>query len=171
MSYAPQPIRPETAVIKLVKNIRHRRELSAAKWPWGNTYDQDIMNAQRDELENRLHKINSLTRQVNSMFDLYLDANDGHVYLRHWSRDCDCVESTSIHHFEPVDEDGNRRSATQMAELIDELIDRENEWADGPFSIGLINKSAYDELKANPIPKRDRIAEAWDNGNTAPYNV
>ena len=171
MSYAPKPIRSDTAVIKLVENILHRRELSMAKWPWGKTYDQDVMEAQCDELENRLRKVNSLTRRVNSMFDLYLDANDGHVYLSHWSRDCDCVEGTSIHHFDPVDEDGNRRSATQMAELVDELIDRENEWADGPFSIGLINKSAYDEFKANPIPERDRIAEAWDNGNTAPHNV
>lgn len=168
-SYTPNMLNAGVELARWAKNFCRRTESIDAKDDKARNRIWD--ECQTDELDNRLHRINDLSKKVNSLFRLYLDANDGYVYLGHWSRDCDCVEGHSVRRIKPLDDDGNRRSAEQMSELIDEIIGEENEWADGPFSIYLINKAEYDEFVENPAPSRDRIMEAFEDGNPSPFCV
>ena len=78
------------------------------------------------------------------------------VPVKVWSRDCDMCESTTLRTI----------PATPMA--YDRFCDREYEWAEGPVSIRLLTLEEAEEF----TPEfRDRIAEAWDNGNTSPHYV
>ena len=46
------------------------------------------------------HAIRSLSNTVAELLGLYLTANNGNIYLYHWSRDCDMVEGSHVskHH-------------------------------------------------------------------------
>ena len=78
------------------------------------------------------------------------------VYLYQWSRDCDMCESSSI-----------REVAASVMTLV-RREQLEHEWAEGPWVIRTI--SPADAAEFTPS-FRDRVAEAWDNGNVAPFIV
>ena len=116
------------------------------------------------------HAIESLTESVTELLSLYLTANDDHFYLYHWSRDCDMVEGSHVskHHCNDPEGEGAGLNADEYIEL---LIAQSIGEAEGPAACRLISEAKYNSLRANPEPVRDRIAEAWDNGNRSPFGV
>jgi len=116
------------------------------------------------------HAIESLSNTVAELLGLYLTANNGNIYLYHWSRDCDCVEGSHVskHHRKDPEGEGAGLRADEYIEL---LIARSKGEAEGPASCHLISEKRYNELLESPEPVRDRIAEAWDNGNRSPFSV
>ena len=118
--------------------------------------------------ETQEHVIESLTETAATLLGLYLASTGNHFYLYHWSRDCDCVESSSVsmHH----SKDGESLEM-QADEYIEALITRSIYEAEGPASCHLISEKCYNELLENPEPVRDRIMEARDNGNPSPFSV
>jgi hypothetical protein len=78
------------------------------------------------------------------------------VWVYEWGRDCDMCESSTVY----------KIPASVMAFLLREKSIYE--CAEGPTSFRVITP----EQAADFQPEfRDRIAEAWDNGNTTPYIV
>ena len=73
-----------------------------------------------------------------------------------WSRDCDMCEGTSL----------SRIPATITA--YERLVTRELSWAEGPTTFRVLDPCDWDQWEPS---FRDRVAEAWDDGNTAPYFV
>lgn len=76
------------------------------------------------------------------------------VYV--WGRDCDMVESDCV----------TIIPATVMGYIRFE--EEQYRWAEGPTTVCMINHAEYAGFKRT---RRDRIGEAWDNGNTTPFYV
>lgn len=82
--------------------------------------------------------------------------SDGLVAMYEWGRDCDMCESSSM----------RRR---KMSVMRWEQMERDMyESAEGPCSLYPITPEEAEEFEPE---FRDRIAEAWDNGNTSPHYV
>lgn len=75
---------------------------------------------------------------------------DDIIYYSHWSRDCDMCESTTFGWCFPHE--------------YDEIQDDASEWAEGPMSFEKITKEEYEQYKGESF-KRDRVMEAYENGN------
>jgi len=86
--------------------------------------------------------------------EIALNQKDGFLRLIIWSRDCDCVESTY---------------ATTIPATLTHYTNfctKEYEYAEGAMSINIVTEKEYQEFQPY---QRDRILEAFENGNT--YNV
>lgn len=68
------------------------------------------------------------------------------------STDCDCVQSYNVYKFQSV-------------KKFHKFCEYTAEGAEGQLSISLISKSDYDEERQHPTRSRDRIMEAYENGN------
>lgn len=90
-------------------------------------------------------------RTLESIKNAYLRTFWKPIYYTCWSRDCDMCESTS--------------SGVVLGgeKAWDKMMDRTAEWAEGPVSYDRISKEEYEEFIAPPV--RDRIMEAYENGN------
>jgi hypothetical protein len=77
------------------------------------------------------------------------------IYVSKFERDCDMVESYSVHDFKSRKE-------------FDAWVDGCYEWAEGALSISRVSKAEYHayilEYKGTSAPLRDRAMEAYENG-------
>lgn len=81
------------------------------------------------------------------------------VYAMVWSRDCDMVESEYPQKF---------NNGKHFRNEVDSIYDH----AEGPVRITLLTKQRYLKLKhENYHYTRDRITEAWENGNGTSHYV
>ncbi len=78
-----------------------------------------------------------------------------------WQRDCDMVEGTDVHTFELPEND----LPTAVVSQIHELWNRTYDWAEGPVSIWVMSEEEYNEHREDYDGPRDRIMEAWENGD------
>jgi hypothetical protein len=76
----------------------------------------------------------------------------GWFYIGISSTDCDCVQSYSVQKFQSI---------KSYCKYRDNRLD----WADGPTYFAIISKSDYDLEREHPTRNRDRIMEAYENGN------
>lgn len=81
---------------------------------------------------------------------------DGKVAVFIWQRDCDMCEWTTVRYI----------PCSPMA--YEKLEDSTHDYAEGPVSMHIMRPEDAAEFKPEC---RDRIAEAWDNGNTSAYYV
>lgn len=77
-----------------------------------------------------------------------------------WQRDCDMVEGIDVHTFKLPEYDFDA-----TVEQIHELWNRTYDWAEGPVSIWIMSEEEYTEYRENYDGPRDRITEAWENGD------
>lgn len=111
--------------------------------------------------------IETLADTARHLLIMYLAENHNVFYLYHWSRDCDCVESSCVSKHSAAD----RNEGEVVDDYIERLILEDAYEAEGPSTCHLISASVYERLLKNPEPIRDRIAEARDNGNPSPFSV
>lgn len=83
-------------------------------------------------------------------------AVDGKVAVYDWGRDCDMCESDRVTWIDAT------------LEAYREFEQRVYDNAEGPVSCYPISPESAAEFEPS---FRDRIAEAWDNGNTTPFSV
>lgn len=76
----------------------------------------------------------------------------GWFYVGVYSTDCDLVQSYYVRKF-------------QSLKRYRKFIDKVYECAEGPTTISIISKSDYNMEKQHPTKSRDRIMEAYENGN------
>jgi hypothetical protein len=81
---------------------------------------------------------------------------DGKLHLHVWERDCDMMEVTRR-----VIIDANITAYRKYAEEL-------AEGAEGPYTVELMSREESDKFTPS---ERDRIMEAYENGNTSPYFV
>lgn len=74
------------------------------------------------------------------------------LYIKMWSRDCDMYETTRFIEFK------NRREYNSFLEEV-------GEWIEGPCTFDFISKEDYLDGIENPVKDRDRVLEAFENGN------
>lgn len=113
----------------------------------------DNINAQ--EFENEYERY--LAEQVMIVKHLIEEHRVGDkVYVHVFERDCDMVESTTV------------RQIEASFSAYDKLCEQLHENAEGPVSVSVISEKEAE----NFVPTtRDRIAEAWDNGNLTAHIV
>jgi hypothetical protein len=85
--------------------------------------------------------------KINSFLHEY-----GWFYVGVSSTDCDCVQSYYVRKFQSI---------KRFYRFCDSVMS----WAEGPTSISIITKGDYDEERQHPTRSRDRIMEAYENGN------
>jgi len=95
----------------------------------------------------------AMYRKVQRALIAVRDSFYPNIYYHYWSRDCDMCESERI----GVWSSGQKR--------FDMMQEEESEWCDGPFSYSPISKEEYLERKGEVFRTRDRILEAFENGN------
>jgi hypothetical protein len=78
------------------------------------------------------------------------------LHLHVWERDCDMVEVTRR-----VIVDAN---ITAYRKYVEELA----EGAEGPYTVELMSEEESNRFEPS---MRDRVMEAYENGNTSPYFV
>ena len=84
---------------------------------------------------------------------------EGKLYASCWQRDCDCVESTRFYEFDSINE-------------YYESVRLSYEWAEGPVRWSVYeNRHDWEMDKEGYRGPRDRVLEAFENGNIAPYAV
>ena len=84
-----------------------------------------------------------------------------------WSRDCDLCESTDVYHYhhKKSDLEKGRDPVKVVACRMLERADQECMNAEGPVSYWIMSRAQFkDWIDSNEGP-RDRIAEAFENGN------
>ncbi len=99
----------------------------------------DDFNRKIDTIENEIKMNESLVK-------------NGWIYVKAWSRDCDMCESTRVYKFQSI-------------KAYYKMYDNFCEWLEGPGSFYLITKNEYDDEMREPTRSRDRIMEAYENGN------
>jgi len=115
------------------------------------------LTLEREKLEyEHARKLRSINAELNNLVEkmaLYVDvAKQGCIYVKTWSRDCDMCESTHVLKVDSVDE-------------YYDALESFCEGLEGPGSFTRCTKKEYEAERANPTPTRDRITEAWENGN------
>lgn len=76
----------------------------------------------------------------------------GWIYVSSWSRDCDMCESTRVSKYQSIK--AYYKAEQQFGESLE-----------GPGSFCIISKEEYDNERREPTRSRDRIMEAYENGN------
>ncbi len=97
-------------------------------------------------MEKEITKIDLEIKMYQSLQDY------GWIYVSAWSRDCDMCESTRVYKFQSI-------KAYYKAER------RFYEGLEGTGCFSLCSKSQYDDEMREPTRTRDRIMEAYENGN------
>ena len=99
----------------------------------------------------------ALGRQYQDMlqFKSLLEAFDtyGYIYMSKWERDCDCAEWTVRFKFNSLEE-------------CWATIEDSYNGAEGPVAWNLLNPEEWECVTEGT---RDRVLEAFENGNSAPY--
>jgi hypothetical protein len=76
------------------------------------------------------------------------------IYYVVWSRDCDLCESVNYGYVD------------SYKEYVDWMNDEEEwSWVEGSTSVDIISKGEYDYQVEQEHPVRDRVMEAFENGN------
>lgn len=88
--------------------------------------------------------VNFITDFINSFYTP--------IYYDYYSRDCDMCERSYVEKFQ-----GSRKAYKKMKENA-------YEWAEGPMEFNEISKDEYNQ-RAGIVNTRDRILEAYENGN------
>lgn len=83
-------------------------------------------------------------------------ADDGKIAVYEWARDCDMCESSSV------------RLIPASVMAYQRFENAVHDGAEGPCCCYIV---PMNEVADFELTFRDRIAEAWDNGNTSPYMV
>lgn len=133
--------------VKEVMNILKQspEERTTAAWELLYNYANQL-----NECENRLSQLEQTKRSL-----LEILADQGGIHVIKWERDCDCAEWTSSHKFKSREE-------------FEKFCDSRYANAEGPVSISVVSKKQYKQF----VPEeRDRVLEAFENGNVAPYSV
>jgi len=100
-------------------------------------------------------KRNKLKRNSRELVAMLKDIDQNGFFCVQWfSRDCDCVEKTSFKTYTSI-------------EAYHEEINEIGNWAEGPVYYTHVDVSNAD----NKSTTRDRILQAYENGNTSPYLV
>jgi hypothetical protein len=123
---------------------------------------KEIVSLVKKQKNARLAIYNQLLEQIDKIISLAdCLANYGWIYVEIWSRDCDMCESTSVRKFQSI------HKYFKFWESV-------GEWAEGPVGITTISKQEYDAYHKpnNDLGRvRDRIMEAYENGNGTSINV
>ena len=98
------------------------------------------------DFERKLERI-KLEMEMNVSLAKY-----GWIFVKGWSRDCDMCESTRVYKFQSI-------------KAYYKAYDSFGESLEGPGSFSIITKEQYDEERREPTRDRDRILEAFENGN------
>jgi hypothetical protein len=98
------------------------------------------------DFERKLERI-KLEMEMNVSLAKY-----GWIFVKGWSRDCDMCESTRVYKFQSI-------------KAYYKLEKNFYEWLEGPGYLNLISKDEYDSEHKEPTRSRDRILEAYENGN------
>jgi hypothetical protein len=144
-------------------NMKKKTSLNGTK---RKAIESLLVNVDRVELlkELKLRQQELFKRKVLDSFDRDIQrleeeiemnkslANYGWIYVKAWSRDCDMCESTRVYKFQSI-------------KAYYKAYDSFCEWLEGPGSFHPITKDEYDDEMREPTRSRDRIMEAYENGN------
>ena len=130
------------------KKVNPNQERKAFNKKWKNFYKavESVSRGAEDYLQERADR----------QKDIDEVADGRKLFVVVWSRDCDMCEGTSL----------SSIAATIMSYERFEAEQHEN--AEGPVSISFATREQAQEFSPT---FRDRIGEAWDNGNTSPHCV
>ena len=134
----------------------------------------DILKAARGLSRENWYRIYRVQRQHGGRINTYTPEQERHClqmeldensFIRNgrrvvavsvWSRDCDMVEGTSLSY------------VLAHHAAYEKWANHEYEWAEGPMSFTILTPEEAGQFE--PV-FRDRIGEAWDNGNVNAYYV
>jgi hypothetical protein len=108
--------------------------------------EQKFKRVVLDDFNRKIERVNEEIKLSESLIKY------GWIYVSTWSRDCDMCESTRVYKFQSI-------------KAYYKANDSFGESLEGPGSFSIITKEQYDEERREPTRDRDRILEAFENGN------